>query len=83
MTLILIGWLMGSMNLYAGTAGKIAGSVRNAETGEALAGATVSIVGRNAATSTDLDGEFYLINLPVATYDVVVQLIGYQTELRK
>ncbi len=68
--------------LQAGTGGKIAGIVRSAESGEPLAGATVSIVGRPVATATDFDGEFYLINLPVGNHEVAVSLIGYRTEIR-
>lgn len=68
--------------LQAGTGGKIAGVVRSAETDEPLAGATVTIVGKDIGTSTDLDGEFYLINLPVGDYDIMVSLIGYQKEIR-
>lgn len=66
----------------AKTTGKISGTVVSAETGEPLAGATVTIVGEPIVTATDLDGEFYILNLPVASYDVAVQLIGYQTEIR-
>lgn len=80
---LLLGILLfTAAGLYAGTGGKIAGVVKSAETGEALAGATVTVMGTTAATATDLDGEFYLINLPVGDYNVKVELIGYQAEIR-
>lgn len=80
---LLIGiMLFMGTGLYAGTGGKIAGVVKSAETGEPLAGATVSILNTTLATMTDLDGEFYLINLPVGDYNVKVDLIGYQAEIR-
>lgn len=66
----------------AKTTGKIAGTVVSAEDGEPLAGATVSIVGQSIVTVTDLDGEFYILNLPAASYDIAVELIGYKTEIR-
>jgi outer membrane receptor protein involved in Fe transport len=83
-TVALVGTLLlfAVPGLQAGTGGKIAGVVMSAENGEPLAGATVTIVGRSIATSTDLDGEFYLINLPVGDCDVMVSLIGYQKEIR-
>jgi outer membrane receptor protein involved in Fe transport len=74
--------LLSAVTLYGSTAGKIAGTVRSAATGEPLAGATVGVVGKSIFTVTDSDGEFYLINLPVATYDLSVQLIGYRPEKR-
>ncbi len=80
--LIAIGFLGLADPLIAKTTGKISGTVVSAETGEPLAGATVTIVGQSIVTVTDLDGEFYILNLPVASYDVAVQLIGYQTEVR-
>jgi outer membrane receptor protein involved in Fe transport len=74
--------LLAASGLQAGTGGKIAGVVRSAESGAPLAGATVTIIGHDIATSTDLDGEFYLINLPVGDYDVMISLIGFQKEVR-
>jgi outer membrane receptor protein involved in Fe transport len=74
--------LLTAVTLYGGTAGKIAGTVRSATTGEPLAGATVGVIGKSIFAITDIDGEFYLINLPVATYDLSVQLIGYRPEKR-
>jgi outer membrane receptor protein involved in Fe transport len=74
--------LLSAVTLYGSTSGKIAGTVRSAVTGEPLAGATVGVVGKSIFTVTDMDGEFYLINLPVATYDLSVQLIGYRPEKR-
>jgi outer membrane receptor protein involved in Fe transport len=74
--------LVTSVTLSGGTAGKISGTVRSAENGEPLPGATVSVVGKSIVTVADLEGEFYLINLPVATYSINVNLIGYRAEVR-
>ncbi len=68
--------------LSAKTTGKISGTVVSAESGEPLPGATVTIVGHSIVTVTDADGEFYILNLPVADYELAVSLIGYQTEIR-
>ena len=72
----------GAPTLEAKTTGKISGTVVSVESGEPLPGATVSIVGHSIVTVTDLEGEFYILNLPVATYDLAVELIGYKTEIR-
>jgi hypothetical protein len=64
---------------WAGTAGKIAGVVRDAENGVPLSGASIIIKGTSIGTSTDEDGEFFILNVPVGTYTVEAKLIGYQT----
>jgi len=63
---------------WAGTAGKIAGVIRDQESGAPLPGASVMIKETSMGTSTDEDGEYFLINIPVGTYTVEVSLIGYQ-----
>ena len=54
--------------LSAGTTGKIAGIVEDDKTGEPIPGATIRITGTELATQTDLDGEYFIINLPAGTY---------------
>ncbi|MGB8658728.1 MAG: TonB-dependent receptor [Candidatus Zixiibacteriota bacterium] len=63
----------------AGTAGKIAGVIRDAETKEPLPGATIMIRGTSIGSSADEDGEYFFLNVPVGTYTVETSLIGYQT----
>lgn len=63
----------------AATTGKIAGVVKDKQTGESLAGATIKVVGTTIGTSTDEDGDFFLINLPVGTYTVEASLIGHES----
>ncbi|MBD3224185.1 MAG: TonB-dependent receptor plug domain-containing protein, partial [Caldithrix sp.] len=64
---------------YAGTTGKIAGKVVDANTGEPLPGANVIIEGTLLGASTDTDGDYYIINVPVGAYTLVVSYIGYRT----
>ncbi len=66
-------------SLLAGTTGKIAGRVIDANTKEPLPGANVYLKGTNYGASTDEDGEFYIINVPVGTYTIVAVFVGYQT----
>lgn len=63
--------------LFAGTTGKLAGVVRDKETGEPLAGANVQVIGTYLGTATDADGNFMLLNVPVGQLDVKVSYMGY------
>jgi hypothetical protein len=64
--------------LFGGTTGKIAGSIRDATTGEPLIGANVVVKGTYMGAATDADGYFFMINVPVGEYDLEVLMIGYQ-----
>ena len=50
--------------LFAGTTGKIAGTVKDATTGEALPGSNVIIVGTTMGAATDTNGEYFILNIP-------------------
>ncbi len=67
--------------LFAQTAGKIAGRVTDKNSGEPLPGANITIDGTTLGASTDLSGEFYIINIPPGKYTVRVQMIGYETKV--
>ncbi len=62
----------------SGTTGKIAGIVENSKSGEPIPGATIRIVGTDVATQTDIDGEYFFINLEAGTYEVRVSVIGFE-----
>ena len=64
-------------NLYAGVTGKISGVVKDAGTGEPLAGANIVIVGTTMGASTDISGRYFVINVPVGIYSVKVTMMGY------
>ncbi len=68
-----------ALALAQGT-GKVAGTVTDATTGEALPGAAVQLLGTTLGAATHLDGNYYIIGVPVGTYDVRVSFVGYQTE---
>lgn len=65
--------------LFAGTTGKIAGRVIDATTGEPLAGANVYIEKTNYGAAADLNGNFFIINLPPGVYSVTARMMGYQS----
>jgi outer membrane receptor for ferrienterochelin and colicin len=63
---------------YAGTTGKIAGSVLDAQTGDPLPGANVIVEGTNLGAATDLSGNYTVLNLPPGLYNIRISVIGYQ-----
>jgi outer membrane receptor protein involved in Fe transport len=63
--------------LSAQTAGKISGAITDAETGEPLIGCNVIIAGTKLGTATDVDGSFFILNIPAGKYDVQASIIGY------
>jgi len=70
-------------SVRAGTSGKIAGTVYNAENDEVLPGTTIRIVELGYAVPCDADGEYYFINVPVGSYTLEASIIGYQSMTKK
>lgn len=66
-----------SIAICAGTKGKIAGYVTDAQTGEPLISANVYIQELGTGSTTDEDGYYFIINLPPGRYDVTVSYVGY------
>jgi outer membrane receptor protein involved in Fe transport len=65
--------------VYAGTTGKIAGKIIDKSTGEALIGANILIVGSTMGASTDIDGNYFILNIPPGEYQVRASMIGYSS----
>jgi outer membrane receptor protein involved in Fe transport len=65
--------------IYAGTTGKIAGKIIDKSTGEALIGANILIVGSTMGASTDIDGNYFILNIPPGEYQVRASMIGYSS----
>ena len=60
-------------------AGEIEGVVRDAETGAALAGVLVSVVGARPAATTHGDGSFHLSGLEAGVHTLRAERLGYRT----
>lgn len=78
--LMLLFWLAITVTtqvLWAGSTGKIMGRVTDATTGKPLVGVNVFINELNLGAAADLDGQFYILNVPVGIYTVQAQYIGY------
>lgn len=67
--------------LFAQTAGKVAGRVVDASTGEPMPGVDVLLEGTGRGAATDVDGYFFIVNLPPGTYQLRLLMIGFQSVL--
>src|SRR5437867_1487333 len=63
--------------LWAQTVGKISGVVKDQQTGEPLVGVNVLVVGTKSGATTDVDGAFFILNIPAGKYDVQASMVGY------
>jgi outer membrane receptor protein involved in Fe transport len=70
--------LLWQNTLSAQTVGKIAGTVKEVKSGEPLPGTNVVLVGTNMGAATDVNGEYYILNVPPGKYDLRASLIGYK-----
>ncbi len=62
---------------YGGTTGKISGKVIDAQTKELPIGVNIVIVGTTLGASSDLNGDYYIINIPAGTYQLRASAVGY------
>ena len=74
---LLCFFLLASQLALAGTTGKIAGRVVDAATRQALPSVNIQIVGTSYGAATDVDGNYFIINVPVGTYTLHASMIGY------
>lgn len=79
-TLMLLATLLAAPSLVAQT-GTLFGTVVDEESGERLLGANIILVGTATGASSDLDGRFTIRNIPPATYDVRISIVGYAPKL--
>ncbi len=64
--------------IYAGTSGKIAGKITDAESGEPLIGANIMIKRTTMGAACDMNGNYVILNVPPGIYTLTVSVIGYQ-----
>ena len=75
--LVILTTIFISPNFLFGQSGKISGTVVDSTTNEPLVGANVMIVGTNMGAATDIDGKYFIINVPSGTYSLSASEIGY------
>jgi outer membrane receptor for ferrienterochelin and colicin len=77
--LILLLLLLGRTSIsFAQTWGKIAGLVKDGNTGEVLPGANVMIEGSTLGAASDNNGYYMILRVPPGNYTVRADYIGYQ-----
>ena len=64
--------------VWPGQTGKISGRVIDAATGAPLPGANILLEGTALGAASDLDGAYFIINIPPGTYAISSGMIGYQ-----
>ena len=62
----------------AGTTGKISGKVVD-EKNQPLIGCNIIIKNTSLGAATNLEGEYFIINIPPGSYDISASMIGYST----
>lgn len=75
---LLLLFILTSSFAYAQTTGKISGRISDDKTGESLIGTSVTILDTKLGASSDLNGDYYIINIPPGTYKLRISMIGYE-----
>ncbi|HRP92404.1 MAG: carboxypeptidase-like regulatory domain-containing protein [Ignavibacteriaceae bacterium] len=64
--------------LFAQTGvGKLSGKIVDAATGEPLIGANVILVGTSTGAATDIEGNYFILNITPGTYELRATYVGY------
>ncbi len=67
------------INLFAAATGTIKGTITDKETGEAVVGASVLLVGTSRGAQTDFDGKYTVVQVEPGTYDIKISSLEYNT----
>jgi len=76
---LLVILLLISNKGLCGTTGKISGYVKDKETGDPLPGVNIVLQGTTIGAATNLEGYYFIINVPPGKYTVVATMMGYGT----
>ncbi len=57
--------------------GKMSGKIIDADTQEPLIGANIILLSTNLGAATDIEGNYFILNITPGTYDVKVSYVGY------
>ena len=66
-----------------GITGKISGKISDKNTNDPLAGVNIFLVGQKRGAATNLNGEYFILQVVPGKYDVQVIMIGYKELLIK
>jgi outer membrane receptor for ferrienterochelin and colicin len=71
------GLLLASALALSGTTGKISGTVKDAQSGEALVGVNIVVRGTAMGAASNPDGYYVILNVPPGKYTVDASAVGY------
>jgi len=66
-------------NIVMASGGKIAGKIIDASSGEPLPGVNVVVVELATGGATDIDGDYFILNIPPGIYSIKASIIGYKS----
>ena len=75
---VIFALLNGVAVVQAGTTGKLAGKVTIKDSGEPMIGANILINDTDLGTATDVEGNYYILQVPPGKYSIRYTMIGYQ-----
>ncbi|MGA9119938.1 MAG: TonB-dependent receptor [Bacteroidota bacterium] len=68
-----------NISAFAQRAATLSGTILDAQTGEALPGANLLLVGSGLGATSNIDGKYIVRGLPAGTYTLRVTYVGYRT----
>ena len=75
--MLVLALLVTPMIALAQNTGKVSGVVTDAENGDPLPGASIALLGTQLGSISDVDGKYFIIGVPVGSYDVQASFVGY------
>ncbi|MBU2584288.1 MAG: TonB-dependent receptor [Bacteroidetes bacterium] len=76
---IFLFFILSAAVIYPGQTGKIAGTVRDKNTGEPLIGVNIFMEKTTMGAASDVNGDYFILNIPPGEYTIIASMIGYQS----
>jgi hypothetical protein len=76
---VIAALFLSTLCLYAGTTGKIVGTVTDSRTGEPLPSVNVTVAGTSLGGSSNIEGYFVILNVPAGRHKLNATLVGFKT----
>ena len=79
-TLVLLVFLISTVNLYAQSTGSLKGQITNFKTDEFIRNANIIVEGTNIGTSSNSKGKFKINYLTSGRYEILISVVGFNTK---